>query len=407
MHIVHVTHRAWPVAGGSERYTQEIARRQVLDGHRVTIVATNALDLAALWDRDSRRAGPETPAAHQGVRIVRVPAHSLPFGRATFPALRRFARVAGFLSWQAALPLAHFSPWTPELRRALTAEAADVFFAWNLTLEGMTAATAREAQRRNVPWVAVPLLHLGREWLCTMPHQLALLRKANYILAQTPSERDFLLRHRIAAECVRLVSPGVDLDQAGRADGRRFRQAYSVDGPLVLSLGTMGHDKGTPHLLAAVRALREEGSPVIAVVVGPQPKHAAWTANRECAWWRCLGEVSEEDKWDAVDAADVVALPSRTESFGIVFLEAWACSKPVVGARAGAVPDVVEDGVDGLLVNFGDVAGLIEALRWLIANPARAAEMGRHGREKVRRNYTWDAQYSRWRQVLDELESKR
>ena len=115
-----------------------------------------------------------------------------------------------------------------------------------------------------------------------------------------------------------------------------------------------------------------------------------------------LGQLSEEEKWDAVDAADVVALPSRTESFGIVFLEAWARGKPVIGARAGAVPQVINDGDDGLLVEFGDAAGLAEALEKLLDAPAQAAEMGQRGREKVLQMYTWDHQYARLRDAVNQ-----
>ena len=117
---------------------------------------------------------------------------------------------------------------------------------------------------------------------------------------------------------------------------------------------------------------------------------------------RHLGQLSEREKWDAVDAADVVALPSRTESFGIVFLEAWARSKPVIGARAGAVPEVIDDGTDGLLVEFGDVDGLAKALAKLLDNPALAIEMGRLGLKKVHQMYTWDQQYARLRAAVNE-----
>jgi len=124
---------------------------------------------------------------------------------------------------------------------------------------------------------------------------------------------------------------------------------------------------------------------------------------RQRRYCRCLGQVSEDEKWDVMDAADIVALPSRTESFGIVFLEAWVCGKPVIGARSGAVGDVIEEGMDGMLVEFGDVTGLADALRTLLDDPKLAAEMGRRGREKVLREYTWDRQYSRLRVLVDQV----
>jgi glycogen(starch) synthase len=407
MHIVHVTHRAWPVIGGSERYVQEIARRQVMDRHRVTVVATDAIDLSALWNRRGRRVDPNTPTEHQGVRIKRLPMRRLPLGDYTFPAIRWLAWLTSNLSKQVALLLAQFSPWAPMLRRALAEESIDLLFAWNITLEGLTAAVTREASRRSAPWIAVPLLHLGRSQFYTMPHQLDLLCEASAVLAQTPSERKFLQEHGLPTDKVHIVSPGVDPAEGEQADGQGFRQAHHIEGPMVLSAGALSHAKGTHHLIAAARQLWNENHPLTVVLIGRAEKSVQHLLEeipdqrRACCQY--LGEVSEKEKWDAMDAADMVAMPSQTESFGIVFLEAWARGKPVVGARAGAVQDVIDDGGDGLLVEFGDVAGLAEALRKLLDNPTLAAEMGQRGRDKVHRVYTWEHQYARWRAVVNEV----
>jgi glycosyltransferase involved in cell wall biosynthesis len=239
-----------------------------------------------------------------------------------------------------------------------------------------------------------------------MRHQLNLLHEARGVLAQTPSERAFLLEHGLTADRICLVSPGVDPAAARRANGQRLRRKYNVTGPMILSLGVLGPDKGTPHLLAAAQRLWEEDRHLTVVLLGPRQdsvrRSLALLPEQARAFCRYLGEVPEEEKWDAMDAAGVVAMPSRTESFGIVFLEAWACGKPVIGARAGAVPDVIRDGVDGLLVEFGDIAGLAEALRKLLDDPALSADMGRRGREKVHQTYTWDHQYTRWRAAVDQ-----
>ena len=411
MRVVHVTHRAWPTVGGSERYVQEIARRQVLDGHQVTIVATNVADLSALWDGSGALVPADTPAEYQGVRIRRLPVRRLPWGRVTFPAQRRLTWLLSRLSPRLALPLARFSPWVPGLAAVLAAESADLLFAWNITLESLTAAVAAEAARRCRPWIAVPVLHLGRLRYYTMPHQLALLHQAQAVLAQTPRERDFLLRRGFAPQRVRLVSPGVTPAEAERADGDRFRARYGVRGPLVLTLGTLCHEKGTTHLLAAARRLWREGRPLTLALLGPQERRVrrmlARLSARERRHCLCPGEVSEADKWDSIAAADVMALPSRTESFGIVYLEAWLLGKPVIGARAGAVPDVIGDGRDGLLVEFGDVPGLARAIARLLDDRALASEMARHGREKALRLYTWERQYARLRAIVEQVTAER
>lgn len=96
-------------------------------------------------------------------------------------------------------------------------------------------------------------------------------------------------------------------------------------------------------------------------------------------------------------------MPSRTDSLGIVYLEAWLNEKPVVGALAGGVPEVISDGVDGHLVRFGDVPSLAVRLAHLLGDPEAAAAMGRRGREKVLARYTWDRIYPRVREVYEQL----
>jgi glycosyltransferase involved in cell wall biosynthesis len=400
MHIVHVTHRAWPVLGGAEEYVQRVAAAQVEDGHRVTVVATDAEALAAIWDRSSDRVSPAAGSRHEGVRIRRLPLRTLPAGRLAFPVVRRLTWLVSHASQPVGIGLARFSPWLPDLARVLAREAADLLFGWNITLEGLTAAVAREAKRRYVPWVAVPLLHLGRPRFYTMPHQLGLLRRASAVVALTAGEREFLVARGLAADRVRVVSPGIDLSRADRADGRRFRQAYGLTGPVVLSLGPPAYDKGTPHVLSAMHRLWNDGRSATLVLVGPGTREYQGPVSEQgvqCPIQRVLrtGRLSDREKWDALDAATVLAQPSRTESFGLAYLEAWARGKPVVAARAGAVPDVVDEGADGLLVRFGDVMAVADALRSLLDSPEWAASLGAHGRAKVIARYRWEAQYPR------------
>jgi glycosyltransferase involved in cell wall biosynthesis len=97
----------------------------------------------------------------------------------------------------------------------------------------------------------------------------------------------------------------------------------------------------------------------------------------------------------------MVLYPSRAESFGFVFLEAWSFGLPVVGCRAGAVPDVVEDGVTGLLISPGDSLELADCVSRLIDNPVEAEKLGSEGRRRVRDEHTWAAVAQRARRSLD------
>ena len=94
-------------------------------------------------------------------------------------------------------------------------------------------------------------------------------------------------------------------------------------------------------------------------------------------------------------------MPSRTDSFGIVYLEAWLCGVPVIGARAGGVPAVIEEERDGLLVNFGDVSDLAVKIKLLLDDRATATRLAEAGRQKVLARYTWEKVFGNIRAVYD------
>jgi glycosyltransferase involved in cell wall biosynthesis len=113
--------------------------------------------------------------------------------------------------------------------------------------------------------------------------------------------------------------------------------------------------------------------------------------------------LTQEELFACYAHCDIFALPSRGEGFGLVFLEAMAHGKPVIGGAHGGTPDVIEDGVTGLLVPHGDAALLASALVSLLADPARATEMGRLGRERVETAYTFERFQSGLTNVMEDV----
>jgi glycosyltransferase involved in cell wall biosynthesis len=98
-------------------------------------------------------------------------------------------------------------------------------------------------------------------------------------------------------------------------------------------------------------------------------------------------------------------LPSAGEGFGLVFLEAMAFSKPVVGAASGGTTDLVEDGINGLLVPPGDAGALAQALGRLLGDEPLRAELGQRGAEIVRRKYQFAVFQSELEKILGECSS--
>jgi glycosyltransferase involved in cell wall biosynthesis len=105
-------------------------------------------------------------------------------------------------------------------------------------------------------------------------------------------------------------------------------------------------------------------------------------------------------------ACEIFALPSRGEGFGLVYLEAMACGKPVIGGTHGGAPEIIQDGVTGYLVPHGDPIQLATAIQTLLADPAHAKEMGSRGKRTVEQEYRFASFAKSLKKILrDQCES--
>ncbi len=94
---------------------------------------------------------------------------------------------------------------------------------------------------------------------------------------------------------------------------------------------------------------------------------------------------------------------SGAESFGLTFVEAWAAGKPVIGCRSGAIPTVIDEWENGLLVPYQDVPQLAAAILELLTDDRICEQMGRRGKEKTLTQYTWDIAVARFRNVYEQV----
>jgi glycosyltransferase involved in cell wall biosynthesis len=412
MRVLHVIQRYWPFQGGSEGYFQELSESLVARGHEVTVFTTDAWDLEHFWMAGKRRVERPAVETHNGVTIRRFPVRRPPLPPIYFRVLRRAMAETGDLARCTPLDITPFlrlggrlSPWLPGMTaalRALPPGAFDLVHSTNITLESPIQAAESYARRAGIPAFTTPFVHLGEPGdrriirYYTMPHQLALLQRAACVIVQTELEAAALAALGVPRAHMAKVGVGVHPERVIGGDAARFRAKHGLppDMPLVLFVGALARDKGALTLLDAMRALWAEGVDTRLVLIGStaladfQDAYAQLPAADRARMLK-LGFVSDEEKRDAYAACTVFAMPSRTDTFGIVYLEAWLYDKPVIGAQAGGVPEVIADGADGYLIRFGDVPALAAHLRTLIADPALAARLGQAGHAKVLREHTW------------------
>ncbi len=411
MRILHLIQRYHPYVGGSELYFQELSERLARAGHRVEVWTTDAWDLDYFWTRKARRVA-STRETHNGVLIRRFPVRHLPLPPIYYRAWRRGMAELSDLTPKS-VPLLYrmsvLSPWVPKLRRAFSAlppGAFDLVHSTNIPFESLIAGAADYAERAGIPHIITPFTHLGEPGdrsisrYYTMPHQLDLEQRATRLIVQTRLERDFLEDLGVPRRRMERVGVGVNPYQVVGGNGKRFREKYGVQGPIVYYIGAAAYDKGTTHTIEAMQRVWERGTQATLIMAGSTMldkfKHyyddLPDEVREKCRW---LGFISDEDKRNLQAAGQIFCMPSRTDSFGIVYLEAWLNGVPVIGCYAGGVPEVVTDGVDGYLVPFGDVPALANRIQLLLQHPDTAARMAQAGHRKVLAEHTWDHKIAR------------
>jgi len=217
------------------------------------------------------------------------------------------------------------------------------------------------------------------------------LRLADQVVVLDQESEEALKRVLPAKRVVRLPnaiappSPGV-----GHA---------GAEGPSVLYLGHVIPTKGMKELMEAWRELRPRGwrlqlaglgsttyQEALRQVVGPDAGVAF------------LGDLPPEAAWRCMQAAEVFVLPTYTEGFPNVILEAMAAGKAILSTRVGAVPEMLDADRDepcGLVVKPRDVAALAAALRQLLSDPQLRETLGRRAQAKLARSYTTDVVFDR------------
>ena len=163
----------------------------------------------------------------------------------------------------------------------------------------------------------------------------------------------------------------------------------------ILFVGLDWERKGGPQLVEAFRQLREDFPDAVLTIVGSSVPVDVPGVN-------LVGRVAV----DALDAyyraATIFCMPSRNEPFGVVFVEAMAHALPIVAARIGALPDMVEDHRNGYLVPVDDTEALKRALGKLLESEERRAQFGRQSWQLAQERYNWKAVGKRLRKYTDE-----
>jgi phosphatidylinositol alpha-1,6-mannosyltransferase len=233
-----------------------------------------------------------------------------------------------------------------------------------------------------------------------------ILKKAHKIICANSYVASLVAEWRpeLAAKTI-IVNPGISVPDQHEpiSSEQSWRDKLNIGSHLLLlSLGRLVRRKGVDTTLEALALLDEETrSRLRYVVAGTGPEAAALAQLaaekklQDIVYF--VGAVADVGKWSLLHECDILVMPSRNikgdfEGFGIVYLEANLCGKPVIAARSGGVIDAVAANVSGLLVEPYDPAALAVAIKKLAGNPEWQATLGQQGRERAIRDFDWSKQ---------------
>lgn len=236
------------------------------------------------------------------------------------------------------------------------------------------------------------------------------------IIANSRFTARLLQEGDIPPKRIRIIHPGTDptVFCPRPKNYTKMREWGVREGPVLLTVGRLCDRKGQDVVLSAMPRILEEFPSVQYIVAGEGPKHAELVGiakelgiDRSV---RFLGLVDQEDLPELYNVADLFIMPNRilegqgeVEGFGIVFIEASASGKPVIGGDSGGTEDSIQDGFAGLRIDGRKPHIVAEAVIRVLSAPDWARRLGEAGRQRVLRQFTWDHSAAQIRDVIHQI----
>lgn len=264
-------------------------------------------------------------------------------------------------------------------------------------------------------WFRLPIISMMHGYV-TISNRLNLyyrldrwaLRRMDHVIAVSPDLHELAERMRVPADRLSLVENAIDTDRFRRGETRetaKQRLGMAPDRLLIGGVGRLQPEKGFEQLLRVGASLIERGHEVDVVIVGDGPLRGELESlARQLGHpehLRLLGHRS--DMIDLYHALDLFVLSSLREGLPNVVLEAMAMEVPVIATRVAGVPRLIEDEVNGRLVECGDEQALLAACDSLVASSAKRDALATEARRTIESRYSFTRRMERIREIYDRV----
>ena len=395
--ILHFARLYYPVIGGCERDTRELSIELAGMGHDLTILTS---DVAALGNFKRNKYVEKIPPDDEGVKTLRLHAKNLSSFRTFIEFLHLLidsVRRIGLVRSDSILLIdaLHYSSLIPT--QYVDSVGSGDFNVVNGTQigHGELFFLQRICKKSHVPFVFTPRTHvMDPNTVKILPLALKIARASDAIIVLTNHEKEYYAKKGIEPNKIFVTGIGVRPEAFEPPPSNFFRSEHGIpnDHSIVLHIARMEKYKGADLLIKSMKKVWKQKPNSTLVLIGKSTsytkkiKQIAQTESRIVV----LPDASEAIKKEALFEATLLVNPSQIESFGGVFLEAWAAGKPVIGAKTPVSECVIAEGQDGLLFDNLDGTELAQKILFLLENEKVALEMGKTGKKKTLSDYSWE-----------------
>ena len=370
-----------PLPGGTEAYLDHLSHALTKQGHTARVATRFVEARPTPFERLLSSYEPPRQYEDDGVQV-----HLLAPSEERRLLLPLASRLHFYPSTQQFATQLYGAAFYRPLAEAL--DGCDVIHYSGTGRELLGFVAQRIAADTNRPLFVTSHLHVGSWGDSDLDFRL--YREADHIIALTKYEKNTYTKRGIPTDRTHLQSHGLSV--SGTGDANRFRTESGIgDVPMVLFLGRKATYKGYPLLMRAAPKIWLRHPDTHIVFAGPPAETGALSASTQqiAADPRVLeyGFVSDEMREDLFAACDLFCLPSTDEAFGLVYLEAGAYGKPVVGLDIPALRERIGDAKSGLLA-APTPTSVANAVCRLLDDPSKRHTLGQNG-QAMAKKHTW------------------
>jgi|SaaInlStandDraft_2_1057019.scaffolds.fasta_scaffold17754_3 glycosyltransferase involved in cell wall biosynthesis len=374
MKILCVIQRFYPAIGGAENLMKSYLD-YLSQNHEITVFTSNAIELSSFWNKNTQQI-PDFEKLNYSIKRfdIQIPNET--------PSELQFSPFS----------ISSLGPFCPEMWNSLLNLKGDfdLIIASSFPYDHIVPAFIA-AKKNNIPIMILPHIHLEFPYLHFTSSKLTILENSEAIVVNTKEEQNQLIKYNISKNKIHIQSPGIftNYEKSALIDIRK-KLNISCNSTIVLFAGTKSYDKGIFSLLDSLKFLLNNNNQIDLILIGPSSEEFTNYLNSQSDNVKKhvfdLGIVNELEKNSVFNSCDMFVMPSKSESFGLVYLEAWLYKKPVIGCNIDAVKNLIDDNTNGFLVSFGDIADLVSKIEKLFDSNIRQ-QFGIEGHSKLLREF--------------------